>query len=265
MVWPMEKTAIITGGANGIGYSSAKQLASLGFKIALIDRDTQKLGNAVEIIQSTHNVECKSYIADVSNEDESELAYDRILAELKQPLLLFNNAGIMPRQLGPVEQLPTKNFNEMINIHLNGAFIWSKLVIPKMKECGYGRIVNMSSFMGITGSPFRLDYVTAKAGLVGMTRGLATELARFGITVNAVAPGFVLTETLKERVTNGFIDAEKISERTPVGRWATPDEISSAVAFLMSDKSSYITGHVLPIDGGTAMSLLIGENIGSLS
>ena len=256
----MEKTVIITGGANGIGFNSAKHLASLGFKIALVDRDNQKLLEAVEVIKSTHDIACKSYVADVTNEHESALAYDQILAEFEQPVLLFNNAGIMPRQKGPVEELSIKNFKEMINIHINGAFIWSKIVIPKMKECGYGRIVNMSSLMGITGSPFRLEYVTAKAGLVGMTRGLATELAKFGITVNAVAPGFVLTETLKDRVTKGIIDAEKISERTPVGRWATPDEISSAVAFLMSEKSSYITGHVLPVDGGTAMSWMVGED-----
>ncbi len=261
----MQQSVIITGGANGIGLYSAKHFASLGLNIGLVDQNSEKLKEAVSLIQSAYNVKCNPYVVNVSDEGESRSAFDQILTEMKDPLLLFNNAGIMPRQVGSIEELPLEHFKEMLSIHLNGTFIWSKLAVPLMKERGFGRIVNMSSFMGITGSPFRLDYVTAKAGIAGMTRGLATELARFGITVNAIAPGFVLTETLQERVKKGYIDSVKISERTPVGRWATPDEISNAVAFLMSEKSGYITGQILPIDGGTAMSLLVGENIGPLS
>ena len=219
---------------------------------------------AVSLIQSAYNVKCNPYVVNVSDEGESRSAFDQILAEMKDPLLLFNNAGIMPRQVGSIEELPLEHFKEMLSIHLNGTFIWSKLAVPLMKERGFGRIVNMSSFMGITGSPFRLDYVTAKADR-WHDPWTCDRTGQICITVNAIAPGFVLTETLQERVKKGYIDSVKISERTPVGRWATPDEISNAVAFLMSEKSGYITGQILPIDGGTAMSLLVGENIGPLS
>ncbi len=162
------------------------------------------------------------------------------------------------------EKLPLEYFDKMIDVHLKGAMIWNKLSIPLMKKQRYGRIINLSSFMGLVGSPLRLNYVTAKAAIIGMTRSLAVETSRFGITVNAIAPGFVLTDTLKKRAKNGMIDAEKIAERTPVGRWATPEDISRVISFLIEKKSSYITGIVMPVDGGISIGLDLGEDIGSV-
>ena len=258
-------SAIITGGANGLGFEFCKSLASDGYNIVIIDINEKNIIETSSFINNNFDVKCEGLVADVTDYDNCLVCYQKIIEKFPNPLVLVNNAGIMQHEINETEKLPIDHFEEMINVHVKGAMIWNKISLPLMKKFKFGRIINISSFMGLVGSPHRLNYVTAKAALIGLTRSLAVETARYGITVNAVAPGFVLTNTLKKRAKSGLLDAETIANRTPVGRWANPIEVSRVISFLVKKESSYITGIVLPIDGGISIGLDLGENIGTIN
>jgi NAD(P)-dependent dehydrogenase (short-subunit alcohol dehydrogenase family) len=194
-------------------------------------------------------------MCDVSDPSSVQSAVAQVVAEFGRIDALVNNAGIGD-QIGATLEQNLAAFDRVLAVHVRGTFLMSQAVAGIMLQATStasqqrGAIVNLGSIASFTGLPTRNAYSAAKAGIVGMTRAMASEWARDGIRVNAVAPGYVRTELIKELERKGAIDAKGIAQRTPMGRMALPAEIAQAIAFLLSDKASYITGAVLPVDGG---------------
>lgn len=253
--------AAITGSGAGIGRAVATAIARLGVPAAIIDINEELARQTAATIASETGVATYGVGADVADSEQSTKAHAEIVAALGSVRVLVNNAGIMAQKKGWIEQLPESDFDQMMNIHVRGSYVWSRLVLPEMREAQYGRIINMSSANGVLAVPHRLGYVTAKKAILGFTEALALDCARAGITVNAVVPGYVLTETLKERARQGILNHDDYAERTPVGRWAQPEEIARVVSFLADRASSYITGAKLVIDGGLTVRGDPGEDI----
>lgn len=256
-----QSVAIVTGSASGIGYAIALSLGAAGHAVAVVDLNAESASRAAKTIEEMTGVQTCWQVADVTDFEISRNAHAKIVGALGPASILVNNAGNLVRQKGRLEDLPLEHFDETMAIHVNGAMNWARLVLPGMRHAGYGRIVNMSSVNAIAAVPYRLSYVTAKKAIRGATEALALETARAGITVNAIAPGYVLTDALQQRAVAGIVDRKAIAERTPVGRWAEPGEIASAVVFLASKGAGYITGTTLVIDGGLSIRGDPGEDL----
>ena len=255
------KVAIVTGGADGIGESIVRLLAENKFKVAIVDWNKDKAQSTSKKLKEETGSRVISVNADISDQLSSRKAYKEISEKLGNPTVLVNNAGIMAQSITQIENQKVNDFEKMISIHLKGTFLWSQMAVKSMRTQEFGRIINVSSVLGLVGIPFRLGYSAAKAAIIGFTRSLAVETARFGITVNAVAPGYVLTKTLEKRIEEGLIDHDIIADKTPIGRWAQPDEVASLILFLISDNAGYITGTTIPIDGGFQIRGDIGDKI----
>jgi NAD(P)-dependent dehydrogenase (short-subunit alcohol dehydrogenase family) len=243
--------AIVTGAAKGIGWSVAQRLGRAGYRVAILDLDAElAVARACELGSSNIGLTC-----DVSSESSVAAAVQAVLATFGQIDVLVNNAGIAD-QTGATITQKVEAFDRVLAVHLRGTFLMSQAVARVMLRSARastaerGSIVNLGSIASTTGLPTRNAYSAAKAGIVGMTRSMASEWARAGIRVNAVAPGYVRTELINELERQGAIDATGIAHRTPLGRMAEPGEIAEAIAFLASRKASYITGAVLQVDGG---------------
>jgi NAD(P)-dependent dehydrogenase (short-subunit alcohol dehydrogenase family) len=256
------QVALVTGGASGIGRATADALAAAGADIGIVDLDQEKATAAIEAITGAHDVKGTHAMADVADEAETAAAHGAITDALGPVTVLINNAGIMAQEVRPFHEQPIANFDRMLAIHLRGTALFSALCVPAMREAGFGRIVNLSSVLGLVGLPYRLGYGVAKTAIIGLTRSLALENARFGITVNAIAPGYVATDTNVERAARGLLDFDLYAERTPVGRWGRPEEIARVIAFLADPASAFITGAVFPIDGGYTARGDPGEDLG---
>ena len=256
-----QPAVVITGGAAGIGYAIAEAFAQAAYPVAIVD--VSKDGAVAAATQLANAIGAKVYgiAADVTDRAACKAAHAEIIAALGPIGVLVNNAGIMPQQKGRIEELPPDFFDQMMSIHVGGAVNWCRLVMPGMREAGFGRIINLSSINAFQAPPHRFGYVTAKKALRGLTEALALESARAGITVNAIAPGYVLTDTLKERASQGLLNHDSIAERTPVGRWAYPEEVAHLALFLADRASAYITGTTILIDGGLSIRGDAGEDI----
>ena len=242
---------IVTGAADGIGWATAQQLASSGWVVAIMDLNAAQAAERAQALGPQHSGwACDVTDADAVRERVAEVVacHDRIDA-------LINNAGIAD-QTAPTLEQTAEAFDKVLSVHLRGAFLMSQQVIaqmlrqPRDARGNRGAIVNIGSIASFGGIPGRNAYSAAKAGVLGMTRALATEWARQGIRVNAVAPGYVKTALVASLAERGAIDAQAIARRTPLGRMAAPEEIAQVIAFLVSPQASYITGAVLPVDGG---------------
>ncbi len=253
------RAAIVTGGAHGIGKATCLALARAGAELGIIDRDIAAAEAVAREIETAFKVRAVAAGGDVADEAEVREAKKTVSHALGHVTVLVNNAGIMPQENVPIDAQGIGNFDQMMAVHVRGTVLMSSACLADMRAEGFGRIVNLSSIFGILGSAGRLGYHTAKTALVGVTRALAMENARHGITVNAVAPGFVLTETLAKRAEAGILDTQSVEARTPVGRWAQPDEIARLITFLADPGSSYITGTLIPIDGGYTISGEMGN------
>lgn len=255
------RLAIVTGGASGIGLATVRCFAQAGYTVAMVDRSGEAAEVAAQLITKEFDQHATFCEVDVTDFDACKNAYARITAALGSPTVLINNAGIVVRKKARLEDLPDGHFEEMMAIHVGGSLNWSRLVIPDMRAGKFGRIINISSVNAVAAVPYRIGYVTAKKAIRGVTEALALETARDGITVNAIAPGYILTDVLKDRAQAGILDHDAIAERTPVGRWGDPDEIAKTALFLASDDAAYINGTTLVVDGGLSIRGDAGEDL----
>ncbi len=244
----MSKAAIVTGGSRGIGAAIVRSLAADGFDVAIIYQGSvERAEKLAEEIKATGRnaiaVQC-----DVSSLENVEKMTAEVLEKLGSIDVLVNNAG--KTKDGLIMRMTEEDFDSIIATNLKGAFNCTKAVTPVMMKARSGRIVNISSVVGVTGNAGQANYAASKAGIIGLTKSAAKELATRGITVNSVAPGYVktdMTEVLSDKV------KEAILAQIPMKKCAEPEDIANVVSFLCSDKASYVTGQVINVDGGMVM------------
>jgi 3-oxoacyl-[acyl-carrier protein] reductase len=244
------RTAIVTGSARGIGAAVAKRLAGDGFKVAILDLNESACEPVRDEIINTGG----SAIAvgvDVADEDAVERAVTRVAEELGKPSILVNNAGITRDNL--LFRLSTDDWDSVMNVHLRGSFLMSRASQRYMTEAGWGRIINLSSTSAL-GNRGQANYSAAKAGLQGFTKTLAIELGKYGVTVNAIAPGFIetdMTADTAKRIGMEFEDFKAFAaKQIPVARVGQPEDIAAVVSFFARDESSFVSGQVIYVAGG---------------
>jgi 3-oxoacyl-[acyl-carrier protein] reductase len=250
MAGVQDRVALVTGGAQGIGEAIAARLAADGAKVALLDLNA----DAVEATAGRIGGGAIGIGADVSKADQVQAAVDRVVAEFGALHILVNNAGVLRDNL--LFKMSEDDWDTVMNVHLKGAFLCSKIAQQHMVAAKYGRIVNMSSTSAL-GNRGQANYATAKAGLQGFTKTLAIELGQFGITVNAIAPGFIetaMTKATAERIGTD-IDTMRaaVAASVPVRRGGVPADIANTAAFFAGEESGYVTGQVIYVDGGRGL------------
>jgi 3-oxoacyl-[acyl-carrier protein] reductase len=245
-----QRVAVVTGAARGIGAATAVRLAAEGRAVAVIDLDEAACKETVEKITAAGG-RAIAVGCDVSDEAQVEAAVARVAQELGAPVILVNNAGVLRDNL--LFKMSVSDWDTVMNVHLRGAFLMSRACQKHMVDAQWGRIVNLSSSSAL-GNRGQANYAAAKAGLQGFTKTLAKELGKFGITANAVAPGFIVTDMTKttaERVGMGFEDFKAAAaSQIPVQRVGEPDDIANAIAFFTGEAAGFVSGQVLYVAGG---------------
>ncbi|MCC6798614.1 MAG: 3-oxoacyl-[acyl-carrier-protein] reductase [Anaerolineae bacterium] len=241
------RVAIVTGSGQGIGYAVALELARRGAIVVTNDLSGCCAEDTLEEVRALGS-DGLAITADVSDPAQVESLVDAVITRFGKVDILVNNAGTTRDNL--MMRMPEEDWDLILRVNLKSAWLCSKAVLRPMMRKRYGRIINMSSVSGIAGQAGQTNYSASKAGLIGMTKALAREVASRSITVNAVAPGFIQTK-LTESLPQDILDT--LVSNIPLGRWGTVDDVSYAVAFLASEQAGYITGHVLSVDGGLVM------------
>src|SRR5580704_12214381 len=241
------RVALVTGASQGIGRACALKLAQSGARLALAARSQEKLQELVQQIEAAGG-KAAAFPLDVGDEEQIKSAFKAVIAQFGKIDILVNNAGITRDQL--VMRMKRADWDSVLNTNLTSAYLCTQQAISSMLKQRWGRIINITSIFGQMGQAGQANYAASKAGLIGLTMAIAREVASRSITCNAVAPGFIETA-----MTSGLSEDLKQNalKMIPLGRVGTPDDVASAVAFLASDEASYITGHVLNVNGGMLM------------
>ncbi len=243
-----DKVAIVTGGTRGIGRAIVLKLADQGANIVINYRNSDKEAEELKAILEEKGVKVLTVKCDISNFEESKNLIDKCKEEFGKIDILVNNAGITKDTL--IMRMKEDDFDNVIDVNLKGTFNCAKHASAIMLKQKFGKIINMTSVVGITGNAGQVNYAASKAGVIGLTKSLARELGSRGITVNAVAPGFINTD-----MTKGLSDKvkEEAAKNIPLKKLGNPDDVANLVGFLASDLSNYITGQVINVDGGMVM------------
>ena len=240
--------AVVTGAGQGIGHAIAVRLASEGARVACVSRTEANAKKTAAEINATRPDTARAYAVDVADHVAVQKVGAQIVEDFGKVDILVNNAGVTRDALAM--RMSVEDWDTVINTNLRGAFSFTQSIVRSMIKQRGGRIINISSVIGLIGNAGQTNYAASKAGLIGFTKSLARELASRNITVNAVAPGFITTD-----MTVGLSDEIKntIQSKIPLGRTGTPEDIANVVAFLASAEANYITGQVLCVDGGIVM------------
>jgi 3-oxoacyl-[acyl-carrier protein] reductase len=235
------RSVVVTGAARGVGRAIAERFATAGATVYIVDADAEAVATA------TTEIGAIGVVADVSDTDDVEALVARVIEQEGQLDVIVNNAGIL--RDGMLWKLTDADWDDVLAVHAGGTFKLTRAATPHFRERRYGRVINVTSYTGLHGNVGQANYATAKAGIIGFTKTAAKELARFGVTVNAISPN------ADTRMIASIPDAKRaeLEKQIPLGRFAAPSEIAGAVAFLASDDAAYITGTVLPVDGGIAI------------
>jgi len=239
------KIALVTGASRGIGAVVAARLAEAGARVGVNFHASADA--ATVVVDSINKAGGEAFLVggDVSQEDKAEAVIKNLVEHFGGIDILINNAGINKDQL--LIRMKPEDFDSVISVNLRGAFLCTRFAMTHLIRQRSGRVINMSSVVGLSGNPGQANYAAAKAGLIGLTKAVAREVASRNVTVNALAPGYITTAMVDEL---SEATQAKILERIPMGRFGTPEDVAEAVIFLCSDGAGYITGQVLTIDGG---------------
>lgn len=243
-----DKVVLVTGSGRGIGRAIALGFAREGATVAVNAAHAATADDTVRQIQDAGG-RAIAIEANVADEDQVNAMLDRVVAELGGIDILINNAGIS-QPIMPLLEQSTADWDRVMGINLRGTYLCSRAAARCMVERKSGKIVNIASIAGLTGQIYRTAYATSKAAVINLTMVLAVELAKHNINVNAVLPGYVLTDLVKNFVAQGKVSEEAILRRTPLGRISTPEDVANATMFLASENAKNITGVSLPVDAG---------------
>ncbi len=242
------QVAIVTGAGRGIGHAIARRLASAGAKVAVVSRTEANSARTADEINREYPESARPYPVDVADHAAVQTLVARIASDFGRVDILVNNAGVTRDGLSM--RMPIEDWNLVLDTNLRGAFSFIQSVERLMLRQRSGRIINIASVSGLMGNAGQANYAASKAGLIGLTKTIARELASRGITVNAVAPGFITTD-MTDVLSDDIKDA--VTKQIPLARFGAPEDIAAAVAFLASPEAGYITGQTLTVDGGMVM------------
>ena len=244
------RIAVVTGAARGIGAALARRMAEDGFAVAAVDLSAEACADVVGQIEEAGGT-ARAFAADVAREESVAQVMDAVVAELGAPAVLINNAGVLRDNL--LFKMSAQDWDTVMDVHLRGHFLMTRAAQRHMTEQGWGRIVNISSTSAL-GNRGQANYAAAKAGIQSFTKSVAIELGRFGITVNAIAPGLIETDMTRATAERIGVPYEtyvaKAAEQIPVARTGTPEDIAAAASFFARQEASFISGQVLYVAGG---------------